>query len=59
MVIDDETATVDPARAEAVMHGGGIGFLLDLAKSRREGVQSEAAKVLCTLHNFLNLPVHG
>lgn len=49
VVIDDETATVDPARAEAVMHGGGIGFLLDLAKSRREGVQSEAAKAIANL----------
>eukprot|EP01018_Ginkgo_biloba_P023221 Gb_22628 [translate_table: standard] len=49
VVIDDETATVDPARAEAVMHGGGIGFLLDLARSCREGVQSEAAKAIANL----------
>ena len=46
VVIDDLNATVDPARAEAVMRGGGVSLLLDLAKSRREGVQSEAAKVL-------------
>lgn len=45
VVIDDENATVDPARAEAVMNGGGIAYLLNLAKSSREGVQSEAAKV--------------
>jgi hypothetical protein len=45
VVTDDVNATVDPARAEAVMQGGGVKILLDLAKSRREGVQSEAAKV--------------
>eukprot|EP00249_Psilotum_nudum_P024609 c29236_g1_i1 orf=349-3153(+) len=49
VVIDDENATVDPARAEAVMHGGGIGSLLDLARSYREGVQSEAAKAIANL----------
>eukprot|EP00250_Pteridium_aquilinum_P002467 c1268_g1_i1 orf=484-3261(-) len=49
VVTDDVNATVDPARAEAVMHGGGIGLLLDLAKSRREGVQSEAAKAIANL----------
>ena len=46
VVVDDENATVDSARAEAVMNGGGIALLLGLAKSCREGVQSEAAKVL-------------
>jgi len=45
VVVDDENATVDPGRAEAVMNGGGIALLLGLAKSCREGVQSEAAKV--------------
>lgn len=45
VVIDDENATVDKARAEAVMNSGGIASLLDLAKSCREGVQSESAKV--------------
>ena len=45
VVTDDVNATVDPCRAEAVMHGGGISLLLKLAKSCREGVQSEAAKV--------------
>uniref|UniRef100_A0A0C9S401 TSA: Wollemia nobilis Ref_Wollemi_Transcript_14429_3694 transcribed RNA sequence n=1 Tax=Wollemia nobilis TaxID=56998 RepID=A0A0C9S401_9CONI len=49
VVIDDETATVDPTRAEAVMQGGGIRFLLDLARSCREGVQSEAAKAIANL----------
>lgn len=49
VVIDDINATVDPARAEAVMHGGGIGCLLNLARSCREGVQSEAAKAIANL----------
>lgn len=46
VVIDDESATVDPGRAEAVMKNNGIPLLLELARSRREGVQSEAAKVV-------------
>jgi hypothetical protein len=37
VVIDDENASVDPQRAEAVMKGGGISLLLNLAKSWREG----------------------
>ncbi|OAE19519.1 hypothetical protein AXG93_1050s1010 [Marchantia polymorpha subsp. ruderalis] len=49
VVIDDENATVDKARAEAVMKGGGIASLLDLAKSCREGVQAEAAKAIANL----------
>ncbi|KAJ7541588.1 hypothetical protein O6H91_10G066300 [Diphasiastrum complanatum] len=49
VVVDDENATVDPARAETVMHGGGIHLLLHLAKSCREGVQSEAAKAIANL----------
>ncbi|KAH7687569.1 RNI-like protein [Dioscorea alata] len=49
VVIDDENATVDPARAEAVMMDGGIPLLLGLAKSSREGVQSEAAKAIANL----------
>ncbi|PKA48761.1 Protein ARABIDILLO 1 [Apostasia shenzhenica] len=49
VVIDDENATVDPARAEAVMKNGGIRLLLELAKSCREGVQSEAAKAIANL----------
>ncbi|RZS17831.1 hypothetical protein BHM03_00050018 [Ensete ventricosum] len=44
VVTDDENATVEPARAEAVMRNGGIPLLLELARSCREGVQSEAAK---------------
>ncbi|OAY62749.1 Protein ARABIDILLO 1 [Ananas comosus] len=49
VVIDDEHATVDPARAEAVMRGGGIPLLLSLARCCREGVQSEAAKAIANL----------
>ncbi|XP_031502339.1 protein ARABIDILLO 1-like isoform X1 [Nymphaea colorata] len=49
VVIDDENATVDPRRAEAVMSGGGIRLLLNLARSCREGVQSEAAKAIANL----------
>ncbi|CAA6666972.1 unnamed protein product [Spirodela intermedia] len=49
VVIDDENATVDPARAEAVMRDGGIPLLLDLARSFREGIQSEAAKAIANL----------
>ncbi|CAM6093941.1 unnamed protein product [Calypogeia fissa] len=49
VVIDDENATVDKARAEAVMNGGGIASLLDLAKSCREAVQSESAKAIANL----------
>ncbi|KAK8944276.1 Protein ARABIDILLO 1 [Platanthera zijinensis] len=49
VVIDDENATVDPARAESVMKYGGIPLLLDLARSCREGLQSEAAKAIANL----------
>lgn len=49
VVVDDENATVDSARAESVMNGGGIALLLELAKSSREGVQCEAAKVFVGL----------
>ena len=45
VVIDDENASIDCGRAEAVMRDGGIRLLLNLAKSWREGLQSEAAKV--------------
>ncbi|KAH9788611.1 protein ARABIDILLO 1 [Citrus sinensis] len=45
VVINDENASIDCGRAEAVMKDGGIRLLLDLAKSWREGLQSEAAKV--------------
>ena len=46
VVIDDENASIDCGRAEAVMRDGGIRLLLNLAKSWREGLQSEAAKVI-------------
>ncbi|XP_078442164.1 protein ARABIDILLO 1-like [Wolffia australiana] len=49
VVIDDENANVDPARAEAVMRDGGIPLLLGLARSFREGIQSEAAKAIANL----------
>lgn len=45
VVIDDENASIDCGRAEAVMRDGGIRLLLNLARSWREGLQSEAAKV--------------
>lgn len=50
VVIDDENANIDRGRAEAVMQDGGIRLLLDLAKSWREGLQSEAAKVSLFVH---------
>ncbi|XP_023899766.1 protein ARABIDILLO 1 [Quercus suber] len=49
VVIDDENASIDGKRAEAVMNDGGIRLLLDLAKSWREGLQSEAAKAIANL----------
>jgi hypothetical protein len=60
VVMDDESANVDPARSEAVMQNGGIRMLLDLARCSRESAQSEAAKVkIAALHYFsvfLHLP---
>ncbi|XP_019461073.1 PREDICTED: protein ARABIDILLO 1-like [Lupinus angustifolius] len=49
VVIDDENARIDCGRAEAVMRNGGIHLLLGLAKSWREGLQSEAAKAIANL----------
>ncbi|KAK3157147.1 hypothetical protein QOZ80_2AG0116820 [Eleusine coracana subsp. coracana] len=49
VVIDDESANVDPARSEAVMKKGGIRMLLDLARCSRESAQSEAAKAIANL----------
>ncbi|EXB37624.1 Protein ARABIDILLO 1 [Morus notabilis] len=49
VVIDDENATIDCGRAEAVMRDGGIRLLLNLAKSWREGLQSESAKAIANL----------
>ncbi|CAI0548684.1 unnamed protein product, partial [Linum tenue] len=49
VVIDDENASIDCGRAEAVMQDGGIRLLLDLAKSWREGLQSETAKAIANL----------
>ncbi|XP_022863485.1 protein ARABIDILLO 1 isoform X2 [Olea europaea var. sylvestris] len=49
VVIDDENASIDTGRAEAVMRDGGIRLLLNLARSWREGLQSEAAKAIANL----------
>ncbi|KAF3439371.1 hypothetical protein FNV43_RR17648 [Rhamnella rubrinervis] len=53
VVIDDENTSIHHGRAEAVMQDGGIHLLLNLAKSWREGLQSEAAKAIA------NLSVHS
>ena len=45
VVVDDENTNVDVGRAEAVMKGGGIQLLLGLARSWKEGLQTEATKV--------------
>lgn len=49
VVIDDENASIDGGRAETVLRDGGIRLLLNLAKSWREGLQSEAAKAIANL----------
>ncbi|KAG8391539.1 hypothetical protein BUALT_Bualt01G0198200 [Buddleja alternifolia] len=49
VVIDDENASIDTRRAEAIMRDGGIALLLNLARSWREGLQSEAAKAIANL----------
>ncbi|XWS47706.1 hypothetical protein CRYUN_Cryun13aG0007200 [Craigia yunnanensis] len=49
VVIDDENATVDCQRAEAILRGNGIRLLLNLARSCQEGLQSEAAKAIANL----------
>ncbi|KAL8555790.1 hypothetical protein ACS0TY_003561 [Phlomoides rotata] len=49
VVIDDENANIDTGRAEAVMRDDGIRLLLNLARSWREGLQSEAAKAIANL----------
>ncbi|KAH1114960.1 hypothetical protein J1N35_008338 [Gossypium stocksii] len=49
VVIDDENATDDCQRAEAILRGDGIRLLLDLARSCQEGLQSEAAKAIADL----------
>ncbi|XVF11282.1 hypothetical protein REPUB_Repub08aG0013500 [Reevesia pubescens] len=49
VVIDDENATVDYQRAEAILRGDGIRLLLNLARSCQEGLQSEAAKAIANL----------
>ncbi|XP_057497125.1 protein ARABIDILLO 1-like isoform X2 [Actinidia eriantha] len=49
VVIDDENASIDTGRAEAVMQNSGIRLLLNIARSWREGLQSEAAKAIANL----------
>ncbi|KAL4582894.1 hypothetical protein LXL04_007455 [Taraxacum kok-saghyz] len=49
VVIDDENANVDVGTAEAVMKGCGIQLLLGLARSWKEGLQSEATKAIVNL----------
>nr|XP_043631042.1 protein ARABIDILLO 1 [Erigeron canadensis] len=49
VVVDDENTNVDVGRAEAVMKGGGIQLLLNLARSWKEGIQSEATKAIANL----------
>ncbi|CAI9786044.1 unnamed protein product [Fraxinus pennsylvanica] len=49
VVIDDENASIDPRRAEAVTRVGGIRLLLNLARSWQEGLQAEAAKAIANL----------
>ncbi|CAJ2648856.1 unnamed protein product [Trifolium pratense] len=49
VAIDDENASIDCERVEAVMRDGGIHLLLGLAKSYREGLQSEAANAIANL----------
>ncbi|KAK4798215.1 hypothetical protein SAY86_030541 [Trapa natans] len=55
VVKDDENASIDCGRAEAVMQEGGVRLLLDLAKSWREGLQSEAAKAIANLSVNVNV----
>ncbi|CAH9097951.1 unnamed protein product [Cuscuta epithymum] len=55
VVIDDENANVDSGRAEAVMPGGGIRLLLNLARCWQEGIQSEAAKAIANLSMNANV----
>ncbi|KAI4372686.1 hypothetical protein MLD38_010886 [Melastoma candidum] len=52
VVSDDE---LDKGRAEAVMQDGGIRLLLNLARSWRDGLQSEAAKAIANLSVNINV----
>ncbi|KAL8542697.1 hypothetical protein ACS0TY_003538 [Phlomoides rotata] len=49
VVIDDENANIDTGRAEAVIRDNGICLLLNLVRSWREGLQSEASKAIANL----------
>lgn len=62
VVVEDENVSVNPARAEAVMNDGGIPLLLKLAKSCKEGIQTESTKVislfLTVVSIFFSFSVH-
>lgn len=45
VVLDEENASIDTRKAEAVVRDGGISLLLNLGRSWRVGLQAEAAKV--------------
>ncbi|KAI3804244.1 hypothetical protein L1987_25640 [Smallanthus sonchifolius] len=49
VVTDDVNTSIHARRAEAVMKGGDIQLLLDLATSWKEGIQSEATKAIANL----------
>lgn len=49
VVTEDEYSHIDGKRAEAVLRGGGISLLLNLARSWRDGLQSESAKAISNL----------
>nr|POE51448.1 protein arabidillo 1 [Quercus suber] len=51
----DENASIDYDIARAVIKDGGIRLLLDLAKSSREGLQSEAAKAIANLSVYASV----
>lgn len=46
VVIDDENASINEGGTKVVMKDGGIHLLLNLARSWREGLQSEATKAI-------------
>ncbi|VVB06368.1 unnamed protein product [Arabis nemorensis] len=52
---DDDTASLDFERVEAVIRGGGIRILLQLAKSSQDAIQSETAKAIGHLSSNANV----
>ncbi|CAH2041057.1 unnamed protein product, partial [Thlaspi arvense] len=55
IVVDEENASVDGGRAEAVMRDGGVHLLLKLSQSWCESLQSEAAKAIANLSVNVNV----